>query len=119
MGSLRHENIVRLLAFCDINNELLMVLELMQNGSMKSYLKEVRSKKQSLEVNTMIVWMSQVASGMAYLESKKIIHRDLAARNVLLDSSLVCKISDFGLSRVLDENGLYFVSMLFPQFSFT
>ena len=54
--------------------------------------------------------MRQVAAGMAYLESKDVIHRDLAARNVLLSASFECKIADFGLSRVLDETGLYLVS---------
>lgn len=39
---------------------------------------------------------------MAYLESKQLLHRDLAARNVLVGESLLCKVADFGLARIIE-----------------
>ena len=36
----------------------------------------------------------------------QVVHRDLAARNVLVGDNKVCKISDFGLARSLEE-GVY------------
>lgn len=41
---------------------------------------------------------------MAYIERKNYIHRDLRAANVLVSDSLMCKIADFGLARVIEDN---------------
>ena len=49
----------------------------------------------------LISWSLQIARGMDYLVSKKVLHGDLAARNVLLADDGIVKVADFGLARQL------------------
>lgn len=46
----------------------------------------------------------QVADGMAFIEAKNYIHRDLRAANILVSHELICKIADFGLARLIENN---------------
>lgn len=41
---------------------------------------------------------------MAYMERMNYLHRDLRAANILVGEQLVCKIADFGLARLIEDN---------------
>jgi serine/threonine protein kinase len=46
---------------------------------------------------------AQVASGVSYLETIKLIHRDLAARNLHVGDNNEVKVANFGLSMIIEE----------------
>uniref|UniRef100_A0A3Q3S0W2 Tyrosine-protein kinase n=1 Tax=Mastacembelus armatus TaxID=205130 RepID=A0A3Q3S0W2_9TELE len=77
-------------------------LHCMQNGSLVDYLKTTEGS--CLPMNTLIDMAAQVADGMAFIEQKNYIHRDLRAANILVSHELICKIADFGLARLIEDN---------------
>ncbi|KAK8722463.1 hypothetical protein OTU49_012223, partial [Cherax quadricarinatus] len=100
MKKLRHRNILVLYAVCTKEEPILIVTEYMCNGALLDLLRN--EGERSLKLNDLIYVATQVAAGMAYLESLQLLHRDLAARNVLVGESLLCKVADFGLARIVE-----------------
>lgn len=78
-----------------------------KRGVEDSYYNIDHLPRRSLDSNQLIKFASDIADGMAYLNSAKVVHRDLAARNVLLDENLTCKVTNFGLTRDIRGKDLY------------
>lgn len=55
----------------------------------------------------LLAWAFQVARGMEYLASRRVLHGDLAARNILLADNNVVKICDFGLAKSMYKSENY------------
>ena len=59
--------------------------------------------QQPLAYNIEVDLCHDIAKALAYIHSKEIIHRDLSGNNVLLLAGRA-KITDFGMSKLLDSN---------------
>lgn len=79
------------------------VMEFMAGGDFLSYLRKNGTKLDSKKLAKFSV---DAAAGMEYLEGKNCIHRDLAARNCLIGTKDILKISDFGMSREVEEGNI-------------
>ncbi|XP_019485512.1 PREDICTED: ephrin type-A receptor 3 isoform X2 [Hipposideros armiger] len=101
MGQFDHPNIIRLEGVVTKSKPVMIVTEYMENGSLDSFL---RKHDAQFTVIQLVGMLRGIASGMKYLSEMGYVHRDLAARNILINSNLVCKVSDFGLSRVLEDD---------------
>jgi fyn-related kinase len=102
MKTLQHPNLVQLYAICMQEEPLMMIMELMSQGSLLEFLH--KGEGRSLKLPGLVNMAIQVAAGMEYLEEQGYIHGDLAARNVLVGDLNICKISDVGLSRLDKED---------------
>ncbi|KAK2868489.1 hypothetical protein Q7C36_000360 [Tachysurus vachellii] len=101
MGQFDHPNIIRLEGVVTKSRPVMIVTEFMENGALDSFL---RQNDGQFTVIQLVGMMRGISAGMKYLSEMNYVHRDLAARNILVNSNLVCKVSDFGLSRYLQED---------------
>ncbi|XP_033281458.1 ephrin type-A receptor 5 isoform X11 [Orcinus orca] len=105
MGQFDHPNIIHLegvvTKITHTGKPVMIVTEYMENGSLDTFLKKNDGQ---FTVIQLVGMLRGIAAGMKYLSDMGYVHRDHAARNILINSNLVCKVSDFGLSRVLEDD---------------
>lgn len=84
------------------SNICCVVVEYLPGGALKSYL--IKNRRRKLAFNVVIQLALDLARGLSYLHSKKIVHRDVKTENMLLDKSRTVKIADFGVARIEAQN---------------
>ncbi|XBH67476.1 hypothetical protein VPH35_095854 [Triticum aestivum] len=103
ISRLRHRNLVQLIGWCHGGDELLLVYELMHNGSLDTHL--YRS-------DCVLAWPVRyeivlgVGSALLYLHQdtkQRVVHRDIKPSNIMLDASFTAKLGDFGLARLIND----------------
>ncbi|VIO96265.1 Uncharacterized protein BM_BM2486 [Brugia malayi] len=106
MHRFHHEHIIALVGIC-IEKPIWIVMELAPLGELRQYLLHNTA---TVDLSIQLLFSQQLSSALVYLHSCKYVHRDIAARNVLLSSPRCVKLSDFGLSRCVEENNVYTAS---------
>ena len=101
ISDLRHPHIVQFLGICSLPGSELPVLVM---EYLPLCLDGLLENTGDIPLAVKLSILCDVARGLTYLHSKTppIIHRDLTAKNVLLNSSMVAKIVDLGVVRILN-----------------
>ncbi|XP_066325584.1 L-type lectin-domain containing receptor kinase SIT2-like [Miscanthus floridulus] len=103
IGRLRHRNLVQLLGYCRLKDQLLLVYDYMPNGSLEKHLYTHDENSALLNWAQRFQVIKGVASGLLYIHEEweqVVIHRDVKASNVLLDGEMNARLGDFGLARL-------------------
>jgi serine/threonine protein kinase len=103
ISQLRHRNLVQLVGWCHGHGELLLIYELMHNGSLDSHLYH---KEEVLTWPMRHKIVLGVGLALLYLHEECeqcVVHRDIKPSNIMLDSNFNAKLGDFGLARLIDH----------------
>lgn len=101
LKKLRNRYIIQYYEVYRDDSSLMIIMELAENGSLKSFIEENQDKSHDWKTNYSFI--RNITKGLQYLHSNSIIHRDLKSLNILISEGMIAKISDFGLSKAIDD----------------
>ncbi|KAK7305344.1 hypothetical protein VNO77_43249 [Canavalia gladiata] len=101
LSKIEHLNLVRWYGYLERGDEKIIVVEYVNNGTLREHLDGVRGN--GLEIGQRLDIAIDVAHAITYLHmytDHPIIHRDIKASNILITDNLRAKVADFGFSRL-------------------
>ncbi|KAI9125733.1 hypothetical protein K1719_003151 [Acacia pycnantha] len=106
LSRIHHRNLVPLIGYCEEECQRILVYEYMHNGTLRDHI-HGSAKQNNLDWLVRLRIAEDAAKGLEYLHTgcnPSIIHRDVKTSNILLDINMRAKVSDFGLSRLAEED---------------
>jgi serine/threonine protein kinase len=103
MSHMHHPRVVQFLGACTRAQPWLVIFEYMPGGALSTLLENRRGRYLPFKVAGRLAL--DCAQGLRYLHEHKptgVVHRDLKPNNLVIDASGHCKITDFGLAKVVD-----------------
>ena len=104
LGRLKNPHILRILGYHREEENLYLMLEYAENGSLLKLVKTLGKLPEELAA----VYVQQVLEALAYLHGEGVIHRDLKAANILLNKAGSVKLADFGVAAVMGDADKHF-----------
>lgn len=94
LKNLNHANIVKYQGFVKTTDNLYIILEYCENGSLHSICKNFGKFPENL----VSLYTSQVLQGLLFLHEQGVIHRDIKGANILTTKEGLVKLADFGVA---------------------
>jgi eukaryotic-like serine/threonine-protein kinase len=102
VAQLSHPNIVTVIDRAEDDGKQFIVFEYIDGEN----LKELLTRSGRLPVRDALELAVQIAHGLAFAHDQGLVHRDVKPQNVLLNGDGRAKVTDFGIARSLDVEGV-------------
>ena len=102
VAKLSNPNIVAVIDAGEDGGRPYIVLEYVQGETLKQRISRVGA----LEVTEALAYGVEVAQGLSVAHEREMVHRDVKPQNVLIDATGRAKLTDFGISRQLNDEGV-------------
>ena len=102
VAQLQHPNIVTVIDRGEEGGRQFIVFEYIEGENLKEHV----VRKGRLDVREALEIADEVARGLAFAHGQGLIHRDVKPQNVLLNGDGRAKVTDFGIARTLDVDGM-------------
>ncbi len=102
VAQLSHPHIVNVIDAGEDEGRPYIVFEYVDGETLKERIR----RGGRLPIPEAIAYAIEIARALGAAHARHIVHRDVKPQNVLIDEEGSCKVTDFGIARTLDEEGL-------------
>jgi eukaryotic-like serine/threonine-protein kinase len=102
VAQLSHPHIVGVIDAGEEDGRPYIVLEYVEGETLKERIRRMGR----LPIDEAIAYAIEIARALGAAHSRAIVHRDIKPQNVLVDEEGSAKVTDFGIARSLEEEGL-------------
>jgi predicted Ser/Thr protein kinase len=102
VAQLSHPHIVGVIDYGEDQGRPYIVLEYVEGETLKERIR----RNGELDVSEAVAYAIEIARALGCAHARHIVHRDVKPQNVLIDEEGSAKVTDFGIARSLDDDGL-------------
>ena len=102
VAKISHPNVVAVIDAGEDGGYPYIVFEYVEGETLKARINRVGA----LDVQESLAYAIEIARGLTVAHARKMVHRDIKPQNVLIDAEGRAKLTDFGISRQLEKDGL-------------
>jgi eukaryotic-like serine/threonine-protein kinase len=102
VAKLSHPNVVAVIDAGEDGGHPYIVFEYVEGETLKQRISRIGA----LDTQEALAYAIEIARGLTVAHARKMVHRDIKPQNVLIDADGRAKLTDFGISRQLEQDGM-------------
>ncbi|MGE5282095.1 MAG: protein kinase domain-containing protein [Chloroflexota bacterium] len=102
VAKLSHANVVSVIDAGEDGGHPYIVFEYVEGETLKQRI----AREGALDPQEAVAYAIEIGRGLSVAHARNMVHRDIKPQNVLIDSEGRAKLTDFGISRQLEQDGM-------------